>query len=197
MFTYFIQFGIVASVLACASFYFVGIIRGKVQPVLATWLLFLFGTVLSILTNFAETGWDGLMANSFNLIDTFAVMFLFCVMLLRKNVRKTFTAFEKYCIGAVVLVFAGWIFSGENVVAHLAIQVIFTIAYLPTFAHMWQAKSNTESLPMWCFACLAPVFGLVEPLRSGAFLPLVYNLRTVISTFLVILLILRIKYRTK
>ena len=72
-----IQIGMTACIIAYATIYFVGIMRGKVKPVLATWLFMGLATAMSFVTDFAHTGAAGILANSFNTVDTVATLSLF------------------------------------------------------------------------------------------------------------------------
>lgn len=197
MFTFLPQIIMTLCIIAYASIYLVGIRKGTVKPVLATWLFLTLATVLSILTDYKESGISGLLSNAFNIIDTLAVTTIFIVILFRKDSRKTFNKFEKGCLYAVTIIFIAWIVTGQNVLAHLAIQAIMVIAYLPTLFHLWNATENTEALGTWVFDFTASVFGVIEPLKVMAFLPLVYGFRSIISTLAVIVLILRLKYKKK
>lgn len=177
--------------------YLHGIFKGKIKPILSTWLLLLFATILSFLTDYKETGRDGLFSNAFNMIDGFATLSIFLVVLFYKDTRKKFSLFEKRCLFATFLIFIFWIISGENILSHLAVQVILVIAYFPTIIHLWHAKKNTESLSMWTINCVAAAFGTIEPIRSMSLLPLVYGLRAVVCTLTVALLVFRLKLKTK
>ncbi len=191
------QIAMVLCVLAYTIIYLVGIEKGKVKPVLATWIFFVFATLLSLVTNFKESGVPGLLANSYNVVDTLSVFIICGVILSRNDSRKIFNTFEKRCLGAVVFVFIAWIISGQNILAHLAVQAILVIAYLPTLVQLWKATENTESVGMWSTNCAASLFGLVEPIKTMSLLPIVYGSRSVISTFIVTVLILRLKYKNK
>jgi hypothetical protein len=191
----FIQITMITCIIVYSSIYLKGIKKGTVKPILATWIFLSAATILSFITDFAESGTSGMLANSFNIIDTIATVFIFSFVLSRKDTRKKFSTFEKVCLGAVILIFLMWLISGLNILAHLAIQFILVVAYLPTFVHLWKSTQNTESLGMWSFDCLASALGTIEPVRVMAFLPLVYGIRSILSTIGVIALILRIKYR--
>lgn len=177
--------------------YLVGIKRGEVKPIFATWIFFSFATVLSFITDFAQTGVEGLAANAYNITDTIATVIVTIVVICSKDVRKKFTTFESVCLGAVGLVFIGWLVSGQNIVAHLLIQGILVIAYLPTIVHLWNAKKNTESLLMWSCSFVASSIGIIEPIKTAAFLPTVYSIRAIVSTLVLIVLILRLKARAR
>jgi hypothetical protein len=171
--------------------------KGNIKPVLATWLFFSFAAILSVIMNYKESGFSGISANLFNLTDTIVLIVCTVFILLKKETRRTFTLFEKFCLLAVGLVFAGWISTGENVISYLAIQVMFLIAYMPTFVHLWKADKNTESLIMWVLNCVACIFGVVLPILQRDFLPTVYGVRAVLCTATVVVLILRLQNRNK
>ncbi len=195
--TYLIQLSMIACIAAYAAIYLLGIAHGTVKPVLATWLFFTIATALSFATDFSERGIDGLLSNSYNLVDSVASILIFAVVLFRKDIRKSFTAFEKGCVGAVLLVFAGWLLSGENVLTHLCLQLILVIAYLPTLAHLWSAKEATEPVTTWSLNLVAALFGMIEPVMARDPLPIVYGIRSVLSCTAVILLVLRARRRAK
>jgi hypothetical protein len=88
-----------------------------------------------------------------------------------------------------------WVASGQNILANILIQIILVIAYLPTVIHLWKSEENTESLSAWSLDFFASIFGMIVPLMVMDLLPLVYGIRSTISTFIIIALILRIKYR--
>lgn len=197
MFKFLPEIGTIVFVAIYFSIYVVGIKKGQVKPVLATWLFLSLATFLSIVTNFRESGVSGLVANTYNIVDTFSVIIITVIILFREDTRFTFTIFEKYCLGAVTFVCLIWLLTGQNILAHLSIQVILVIAYLPTFSHLWKATQNTESLGTWGFNFVASIFGVVEPVRRLDLLPMVYGFRSILCTLAVSLLIVRIKIRER
>jgi len=183
-------------VVGYATIYIAGIKRGKVKPILATRIFLLSAIILSALTNYRQSGIHGLLANGLNVIDTLATLSIFLVTVFHKDTRKKFTGFEKICLSTLIFIFLVWIISGQNILAHLSIQAILVVAYLPTVTHLWKSKKNTESLGAWFLDFVASVLGIMEPLKIMDLLPLVYVIRSIISTFVVIVLILRIKRST-
>jgi hypothetical protein len=182
-------------VITDTSIYFIGIQRGKVKPVLATRLLFSVALTLSTFTTFRETGFPGVASNILNIADMFSVVFIMIVILLRKDTNWVFTKLEKTCLTAVLFIFVIWLITNQNVIANLLVQMILVVAYMPTWMHLWNTQRNTESLSAWTFDFLASGLGIITPLQTMDFLPIVYGIRSVISTFLVVILILRLKYR--
>lgn len=130
-----------------------------------------------------------------NIVDFLSVLATFFAMAMSKNQRREFTKFEKICLYFVIVIFLIWIISGQNILANILIQIILVIAYLPTLIHLWQSQKNTESLSAWSLDFLASIFGMIAPLQTMALLPLIYGVRSTISTFFVMVLILRIKFR--
>ena len=190
---------IYTGIIVCIAAYFViyvrGIYNGTVKPVLATWLFLSLAVSISFFTDFHKTGIVGISANFFNLVDSFSVITIFIIVLFKKDTRKSFTSFEKWCVGFVTLILISWLITASDVLTHLAIQVILVVAYLPSLAKLWKAKENTEALGTWIFDCIASILGLIIPILQGDILPIIYGVRSVISTILMVIFILRIKLK--
>lgn len=187
-------------IVICITTYLViylsGIKSGRVKPTLSTWIFFAFAGVLSFITDFRETGVQGLFANSYNILDTSGVFItLIFIILFQKNINKEFNKLEKRCLIAVIIVGILWLLSGKNILAHLSIQVIMLISYLPMFAHLWKVEENTESLSMWSIDSFASFVGCINPIINRDLLPMAYGFRSAFSTFVTVLLILRLKYK--
>lgn len=176
--------------------YLSGIKSGRVKPILSTWIFFIFATFLSVVTDFRETGIHGLFANSYNILDALGTFItLAFILFFQKNINKEFNKLEKGCLAAVIIVGMLWFLSGQNILAHLSIQVIMFIAYIPMVFHLWKAKENTESLGMWSLETITSAIGCINPILNKDMLPIVYGFRSFFSTFLIVLLILRLKYK--
>jgi len=172
-----------------------GILNNTVKPILATRIFLLLAFLLSALTNYSQTGTNGLAANIFNIVDVLSILVTFIAMGFSKNKHRKFTKFEKICLYLVILIFLMWIVSGQNILANILIQIILVIAYLPTVIHLWRSEENTESLNAWSLDFFASIFGMIVPLLVMDLLPMIYGIRSTISTFAIILLIWRIKFR--
>ena len=189
----------IALTIIIATYLFIylkGIKSGKFKPTLSTWIFFAFATFLSVITDFRETGIHGLFANSYNILDAFGTFItLAFILFFQKNINKGFNKLETVCLIGVIAIGIFWLFSGLNVFAHLSIQAIMFIAYIPMVSYLWKAKENTESLGNWSLECLASAIGCINPILNKDLLPMVYGLRSLFSTFLTVLLILRLKYK--
>ena len=189
------QIIIVTCVFTQTFIYVKGIKNNTVKPILATRIFLLLAFLLTFLTNYSQTGLRGLGANMFNIVDILSVLATFIAMGFSENKHRKFTKFEQICLYFVILVFLMWIVSGQNILANILIQIILVIAYLPTLIHLWKSQENTESMSAWSLDFLASIFGMIEPLQLMAILPLIYGIRSTISTFIVVALIVRIKWR--
>lgn len=194
MFKFLPQIIIFICVLASTLIYIKGIKNNTVKPILATRIFLLLAFLLTFLTNYSQTGVHGLMANMFNILDVLSILATFIAMALSKNNHRKWTKFEKICLYIVVFIFLIWIVSGQNILSNILVQIILVIAYLPTLIHLWKSRENTESLGAWSFDFFASIFGMIVPLLTMDLLPLIYGVRSAISTFAVIVLILRIKF---
>ena len=181
--------------VAATYVYVKGIRNNTVKPILATRVFLLLAFTLSFLTNFKQTGTHGLMANMLNIVDVLSVLITFFAMAMSKNKSRKFTKFEKICLFLVFIIFLIWVTSGQNILANVLIQIILVIAYLPTLIHLWKAQENTESLSAWSLDFFASILGMIAPLQTMNILPLIYSTRSAISTFAVIVLILRLKFK--
>jgi len=184
-------------VLSSTLIYIKGIRNNTVKPILATRIFLLLAFLSSILTSYKQTGAHGLLANMLNIVDFLSILATFFAMIFSKNKNRKFTKFEKICLYFVILIFLIWIITKQNILANILIQIILVIAYLPTLIHLWKSQENTESLNAWSLDFLASIFGMIIPFQTMDLLPLIYGIRSTVSTFAVAVLILRIKFKGK
>jgi hypothetical protein len=189
------QIIIVVCVFTQTFIYVKGIRNNTVKPILATRIFLLLAFLLIFLTNYSQTGVHGLQANMLNIVDVLSILATFIAMAKSGNNRRKFTKFEKICLYIVILIFIIWIVGRQNILANILIQIILVIAYLPTLIHLWKSEENTESLSAWSLDFFASVVGIIAPLQTMDLLPLIYGIRSTVSTFAVIFLIWRIKFK--
>jgi len=191
------QIIIVACVFTQTFIYTRGIKNNTVKPILATRVFLVLAFSLTFLTSYRQTDTHELLANTLNIVDILSVLITFFAMSMSKNQRRKFTKFENICLYFVILIFLMWIITKQNILANILIQIILVIAYLPTLIHLWKSREKTESLNGWSLDFLASIFGMIAPLQTMDLLPLIYGIRSTVSTFAVTVLILRIKFKEK
>jgi len=167
--------------------------RGRIRPALAMWVFFTIAAVGSLATYLAE-GEYGPLDNILNTADIALVGFVSVWIALFGARSARFTRFDLGCLGAVVLILGAWAVSRQHVVAHVSIQAIMAIAYLPVIRRMWRANRNTESFVMFGGLLLAPVFSL---LSSRGALATLYAVRAIVCAGGLLLLMIRLEWRAR
>jgi len=167
--------------------------RDRIRPALAMWVFFTIAAVGSLVTYLGE-GTYGPLDNILNTADIALVGTVAIWIALFGNRSARFTRFDLGCLGAVVLVLGAWAATRQHVIAHVSIQVIMAIAYLPVIRRMWTASRNTESFVMFAGLLLAPVFSL---LSSRGALATLYAVRAVVCTGGLLLLMTRLEWRAR
>ena len=167
--------------------------RDRIRPALAMWVFFTIAAVGSLVTYLGE-GTYGPLDNILNTADIALVGTVAIWIALFGNRSARFTRFDLGCLGAVVLVLGAWAATRQHVIAHVSIQVIMAIAYLPVIRRMWTANRNTESFLMFAGLLLAPIFSL---LSSRGALATLYAVRAVVCTGGLLLLMTRLEWRAR
>jgi len=167
--------------------------RRKIQPALAMWVFFTVAVIGSLVTYLCE-GDFGLTDNMLNTADLVLCGGVAIAIVIYGERSSRFTRFDTGCLMAVLAILGAWALTRQHVAAHLAIQFILVIAYLPVVRRLWKAQRNTESFVMWVGLLLAPVFSL---LSSRGVLATVYAVRAIVSTALLLSLMIRIEWRSR
>ncbi len=167
--------------------------KGRISPALAMWVFFTIATVGSLVTYLAE-GDFGLLDNILNTADIVLVGTVAIWIALFGDRSTRFSPFDLGCLGTVVLILVIWAISRQHVVAHVSIQAILVIAYVPVVKRMWTSTRNTESFTMWIGLLLAPIFSL---LSSEGALATVYAGRAIICTGALLVLMIRLEWKRR
>jgi amino acid transporter len=170
----------------------------QTKPVLATWILML--TVFTLATWMYWHSPSHSLAGNIGTTVGFANILVIFVGVLFVRLRDgdklfAFNPFQKKCLaaGAVIVVF--WCVTGDGERAYYLTQGLAFVGYLATVERLFKAQRNTEPLLFWVLlflACLASVYPAVFMHDK---LAKVYLWRSVPSTAIVIVLILRLKRR--
>ena len=165
--------------------------RKRIQPALAMWVFFTIAVVGSLVTYLSE-GAHGPLDNILNTSDIALVSLVSVAILLYGEKNSRFTRFDLGCLGAVAAILIFWGFTRQHAVAHLAIQAILVIAYVPVVKRIWRADRNTEPFAAWIGMLLAAALSL---LSSKGWLATVYAVRAVVCTSLLLALMTRAHVR--
>ena len=177
--------------------------KGKKQPTLATWILFVLATNIAFITNLfsAHTAiLKTLIGNAANVADvptTWAVLITILVVNKKNGWKNKFNGFDLSCIIATLVVLIIWAITQKHLATNLVVQIILTIGYFPTLKNLWRAKGNPESLWVWIAILAASVLGLYLAIESGELTAKIYSWRAVILVSVLLILIIRANLRAK
>ncbi|MBN1799315.1 MAG: hypothetical protein JW822_12110 [Spirochaetales bacterium] len=161
----------------------------KIKPSLAMWVFFTIAVALSLATYLRSGGfylWDNIL----NSTDVILVVCVSIAILIFGDKSTKFTAFDKGCLIAVLIITAFWVCTQHHLAANLMVQIITTIAYFPVVKRLWESKNNTESFTAWIGMLLASAISLFS---NRGLLASIYSIRAIVSIFLLLLLMLRIE----
>lgn len=173
--------------------YFVLIRRQRIKPALAMWVFFTIAVCGSLATYLSEGDYS-LMDNALNTMDILLVSFVVVVILIYGDRSTKFSRFDVGCFVAVVAILVAWVFTRQHAAAHIAIQAILVIAYIPVVKRMGTSQQNTESFGAWIGLLLAPIFSL---LASRGSLATLYAVRTIVCSSALLVLMIRLEWKVR
>jgi hypothetical protein len=188
---------VVALTLATVSDGWYGwhVVRGPIEPALATWLIFAVATTLSLVSYLKHN--DGLqpfVANAANRWDPIIVWAVVGCILFAPKSDKSIHMFDLACLIASSLIMFFWWATRKSrraaLFANLSVQVIMVAGYLPTFHKLVVGQRNTESFFTWGFNLLVGVLFLVSPVRRRDWLSVAYIGRAIICMAVILGLML-------
>lgn len=169
--------------------------QGEIQPVLATWVLFLVAVGLSFMTYWSTTK-HSVAGNIINVVDLFNVcLIMFSILVLGKNIRLGFNLFEIGCLVASGTILIFWRLSRKHATSNMALQAIMTVAYFPMFYQLWHASRNTEQLGVWVLVWVASAIALIPATIDRDKLGFIYAMRSLSMVSVVLILMFRINLR--
>lgn len=181
--------------LSMAARYATLTVRGEIQPVLASWLLFALATTLSLWT-YLFTDKHSLVSNIGNAIDLVVVAVIICsILAYGQNIRYKVNGFEWSCFIAATAIAVYWSVTRRHKATNLALQGILTLAYLPMLYHLWLASINTESITAWIIAWLACTSSFAAAKFGEDGLAMVYAGRAWLLVSATLILIIRLELR--
>lgn len=182
---------ITATVLYCHKVW-----TRKIHPTLSTWITFLTGVVLSLVTFLLASDWN-FKSNFLNTIDVFITSIIVAVIIARGTKKTHFRAFEKwYLVGAAFIIAYGFI-TGDAWHSNLFAQGLITLGYLPTIITMVTEKRNTESFATWGVSEFTCLIALYPVWTNGDVLAIVYLLRGIFMISLLLALMAYYELRAK
>lgn len=171
---------VVVILVGFSSRYSYQIWKREITPTLSTWIIFLTGTGLSLITYAIAENHD-FKSGIMNTMDVVDVIIVFLATLAwGKHEKVRFKPWEKYYLmGAGAIVLYG-IISGDAWKSNIFTQALIAGAYIPTIHNLVQKKRNTESFTAWGLGLLANIVALYPAMDKGNSLAVVYAARSIV-----------------
>jgi len=174
------------------TWYIYLVIGGKINPTLITWVIFCIAVGLSFATYWSSEK-HGFLDNVCNTVDLISVFIITGVIIfLGKNIRFNINTFEIICILLSLMILFFWRITKKHEISNMFLQIVMTIAYFPTFYHLWNASASSESVITWGLLLLASITGVATGILGKDKLAVIYSTRSLIMVSIMIFLILRI-----
>jgi hypothetical protein len=170
--------------------YCILIYRRKIKPALAMWTFFSVAVGMSLTTYMFEGDfrlWDNILNTTDLLLVTTVAVFIFFF----GDQSSRFNRFDKGCLLGVMVTTVFWFITRTHVTTHVLIQGIMVISYFPVIRRLWNSKENTEPFSVWILLMIAPILSLFS---SKGTLATIYSVRAILSTGILLLLMLKVKY---
>ena len=169
------------------------LIKKKIQPALAMWVMFSVAVAMSLITYLKEGNY-GFSDNILNSVDVIYVVTVSIAIAIFGEKSSKITRFDLGCLVVVGLIVVFWLFTQNHLVTNFMIQTILVIAYFPVVKRLIETRENTEPFLVWTGMMIAPVFSL---LSSKGLLATVYSVRAIICVGTLLLIMLWIEFSAK
>jgi hypothetical protein len=167
--------------LLFASRYAYQIWKREIRPTLSTWIIFLLGTGLSLVTYAVAENRD-FRSGILNAMDVAVVVVVLVATLIWSRGDIRFKSFEKWYLGGIAMIVAYGILSGDAWGSNIFTQILISVGYIPTAQNLLTEKRNTESFSGWGLGLLAGLIAIYPSIADGNALAALYAIRTVVMT---------------
>ena len=183
------------------------VVRNQIKPVLASWIV-MSGTVILSLVTYMTGPKHSLISNITNVVSVGTILSITLVVGGLSFWRKEwvpFSVFQKRCLIVAAIIAILWVvvkfrvfgIRGNAVVPNILTQVLVVIGYIPLFKKLWSAPKNTESTFTWWCVLLSSVVGLIPAIIGLDPLAIIFALRSILTTAIVVCLIDRLERKSR
>ncbi len=169
------------------------IIKKKIRPALAMWIIFLVAVVMSLVT-YLHSGDYGFSDNIMNAVDVIYVSAITVTIAVFGDKSTGINRFDMSCLAVTAIIVVFWIFTQNHIVTNILIQTILVIAYFPVVKRLLKTRENSESFLIWTGMMVAPALSL---LSSKGLLATVYAVRAIICIGLLLSLMAWVELKGK
>lgn len=182
--------------MAFAIKYTYQIWRREISPTLSTWIIFLVGTGLSLIT-YAIAEKHDFRSGILNTMDVVMVTAVLVATLVwgKRDVR--FKPFEKWYLAGIMVIVVYGLLSGDAWGSNIFTQILISIGYIPTAQNLLTEKRNTESFTTWSLGVVAGIIALYPAIADGNSLATLYAIRTIVLVLGIITIMAYYELRSK
>jgi len=161
-------------------------------PVVTTFILMTVVLGLSYVMYWDKPGasWTGNPGNLSGLINVFIVTTVLTVRHVKDGTfALAFNKLQKWCLALGGLIVVGWLVTDNPTMSYLLMQTLALVAYTPTVVRLIRDKNPKDSNILWGSILLATILSIQPSLERGDVLGVIYILRALPSTLIVVGLI--------
>jgi uncharacterized membrane protein len=164
----------------------------RIAPRLATWLIFLVASALSLASYYAhehaQASFVANIANHVDVIQLVAIVVSVLISAKHERERLRLGEFDLWCLASAALIAFLWVATGSSLATNLLLQVLMCVGYGPTLWHLFKEKRNTEPFDVWCASLGIAMLALLPPLlsRPRDWLAIIYVGRATLSVMVIL-----------
>jgi len=170
--------------------------KQNISPTISTWIIFLLGTGLSLVT-YAVAEKRDFRSGIMNTVDILSVTIILLSIIAWGNRGVRFKPFEKWYLAGIGGIIVYGFLSGDAWGSNLFTQVLIVIGYVPTIHNLITEKRNTEPFTSWGFVDVAGIIALYPAIIGGNALAIVYAARSSFFVSCIMLIMLYYELRSK
>jgi hypothetical protein len=177
------------------------LIRKKIQPRIATWLIFEIGVLMSLATYFTSHD-HSVVKSSLNVTDSAVVTIILTALFIETRDRRIrFTRNEQLSLIVSCVSLAAWMITKTAWVGFAGFQLVMSVAYFPTIESLWACRPGRAPEPVetWSINAVAALIGVTIDLTGAHpdYIAMLYPLRAFILCVTVVVLLARWNFKNK
>lgn len=188
-------------VIAATVWYIFLAIRGRIKPVLASWIVLGCTMALSFATYWTSPK-HSIVSNASNAASVVSAIGILITAAWLERGSLSFSCFQKWCLGiagsiCVVWIILVWGLHRTGVVPNVLTQVLMLVGYIVTAEKLWHATKNTESFFTWWCITVASSIALYTAILSDDSLAALYATRATLASGTLVWLMYRIELKNR
>lgn len=183
-----------AMLVAATAWYLPLIVRRRVQPAPATWIIGTLAMNLAMVSYHAIPGrtvLENITLYAAALQITVILAVLMVVLWRSGALRVAFDGFQKFCLGVMVASLCYWATHRDQPgVTFWTTQVLLVVAYTATIARAIQRKTAFDSIGNWACICAASLAGSIPAIVAWSPYGLGNSVRAVVSSAITVIILI-------